>query len=477
MDRNNGQSLSQLTKLNKDSKTLQALYSCSPDMLALYSGKGVINDVSPASFTLLGYKRDDMIGRKLFEFCHPQDRNTLERVFTQGNPSMTTYRMRRKRGDYIWIETRFNKIDDVEHLVGSSRDVTDRELRRESEEKYRFLVEQSPETIGICHNDRWVFLNQAGLKLFGVVDLKEILGRDVEDCIHPDDQPFFRQQMSLLKQGTEDVISFNVKFVRDDGEIRHVKMKWSQTFNDKETTLQVFVQDMTKEKQTEEILIRTEKLSVAGQLAASIAHEIRNPLTSIKGFAQLMYPNLENEDYKKYINTMLTELDRIENIVSNLLVISKEKATRTEKTDLWPLIYHTTTLLYSEALIQGVEIVTDIEPQLPPIECAPEQIKQVFTNVLKNALEASSEHGKVWIKARLLGEDRLKIQFVDEGSGIPEERIDKLWQPFYTTKEKGTGLGMMICKRIVENHRGEIHVASEPDQGTTVTILLPIYHD
>ncbi|MBO8172276.1 MAG: PAS domain S-box protein [Bacillaceae bacterium] len=229
--------------------------------------------------------------------------------------------------------------------------------------------------------------------------------------------------------------------------------------------------DITEQKKTEELLKKSDRLAVAGQLAAGIAHEIRNPLTSIRGFIQFMQMNSEKEN--QYFDIILTELDRINEIVSELLVLARPQAVHFQKHDMKVLIEEVVTLFQSHAVLNNVQIISRIEPGLPGVYCEKNQLKQVLINLLKNALESMPDGGKVSIDASVRG-DELRVRITDEGVGIKKEHLPRLGEPFYSTKADGTGLGLMISQKIIEDHHGRIEISSEEGKGTTVDVVLPL---
>jgi signal transduction histidine kinase len=213
-------------------------------------------------------------------------------------------------------------------------------------------------------------------------------------------------------------------------------------------------------------------LAVAGQLAAGVAHEIRNPLTALKGFVQLMQ---HGEHAKgKYLDVMASELNRIDLIVSELLVLAKPQANTYKRKDVIEILENVITISETQAVLSNVEIETDYDPNLAPLECDENQLKQVFINFLKNAIESMHDGGRITVSVKRYGSNEVVIRFRDQGCGIPKEILAKLGEPFYTTKEKGTGLGLMVSHKIIEHHRGRIVVTSELNVGTIVDVILPM---
>ncbi|MCL7746610.1 PAS domain S-box protein [Halalkalibacter alkaliphilus] len=230
--------------------------------------------------------------------------------------------------------------------------------------------------------------------------------------------------------------------------------------------------DISNQKRTEKLLFESEKLTAVGQLAASIAHEIRNPLTSIKGFLQLIKSTVK-EVRSDFLDIMSDEITRIEMITSELLVLAKPQALDFQYEDLNRIIEDVVMLLSSQALINNVEVITDIE-DLPNVKCIGSQLKQVFINLIKNSIEAMPNGGEVVISAKLYNSKEILIQVVDQGSGIPNEFLSKIGTPFYTTKEKGTGLGLMTALKIIDSHSGKLEISSLQNKGTTIEIYLPV---
>lgn len=229
--------------------------------------------------------------------------------------------------------------------------------------------------------------------------------------------------------------------------------------------------DISERKRAEEMLIRSEKLSIVGQLAAGVAHEIRNPLTSLKGFVQLMKSKISG--YESYFEIMQDELERINFIVSEFLVIAKPQSVVYQPRDLRVILQNTIVLVGSQAALHNVELITEASANLALINCDENQIKQVFINVLNNSIESMNEGGLILIELQMKEANQIMIRFTDQGCGIPEERIPRLGEPFYTTKERGTGLGLMVTFKIIENHGGKLRITSEIGAGTTVEITMP----
>ncbi|MGX6444799.1 ATP-binding protein [Neobacillus sp. K501] len=219
-------------------------------------------------------------------------------------------------------------------------------------------------------------------------------------------------------------------------------------------------------------LKQKEKLAVMGQMAAAIGHEIKNPLSSLKGFTQLQHERYPNTN--EFYPIMIQEIDRINSIVNDLMYIGKPKEICFSKANIEEIIAYTLSITQQQAERQGVSVETTIAGPLPPLDCDSKQLKQVFINLMKNAIEAMPDGGKLMIKVKVLEGNKMNILVQDEGCGIDSAIIDNLGEPFFTTKKEGTGLGLMVTNQIIKDHNGKLNIESSLGKGTKVNIMLPI---
>jgi two-component system sensor histidine kinase HydH len=239
----------------------------------------------------------------------------------------------------------------------------------------------------------------------------------------------------------------------------------------------IILRDLREIKQLEEKVRRSEKLAAIGELAASVAHEIRNPLSSIKGFAQYLRHALKDKPREKeYAETMVSEVDRINTVVTDLLTFARPMESELVPTDVTELIEHTVRLIQADAQTRNINVQIRIS-DLSKIPLDANQMTQAILNLLLNALQAVRNGGRIEVGAELNTSDSLlKIWVEDDGSGISADQKKKIFDPFFTTREKGTGLGLAIVHKIVENHRGEINLESPPvgkKQGTRIALSIP----
>ncbi|MBD1383297.1 ATP-binding protein [Metabacillus arenae] len=260
---------------------------------------------------------------------------------------------------------------------------------------------------------------------------------------------------------------------KSDGSVVEVEVTVSPIY-DEDNELIAFseiIRDVTEKRKQDQYMFQTEKLKLAGEMAAGVAHEIRNPITVLQGFLQLFHE--KNHGDQKHTKIMLSELKRMNEIVSEFLVLSKPQAVQQSQFSIKEIIDETLQLFETEALLKGVQL--EFQDNSGDLELYGDrnQIKQVIINLLKNACDAMPNGGMVHVEVAAEDQKYISIKVVDNGMGIPSDLLGKIQTPFFTTKEKGTGLGLVITEKIINQHNGELCIQSEEGEGTTVTIYLP----
>ena len=233
------------------------------------------------------------------------------------------------------------------------------------------------------------------------------------------------------------------------------------------------VEKRTKElKDAQEQLVRREKLAILGQLAGGVGHELRNPLGVISNavyYLKMVMPDAE-ETIKEYLETISEEVNRSTGIVSDLLDFSRIKSVEREETAVSDLV---TQVLEKQPASENIKVATAIPSDLPPVFVDNRQISQVLVNLVTNACQAMPEGGKLSISA-IAKQDKVHVSFTDTGSGISKENMKNLFEPLFTTKARGIGLGLAVSKNLVEANGGSIEVESEEGKGSIFTVILPI---
>lgn len=237
----------------------------------------------------------------------------------------------------------------------------------------------------------------------------------------------------------------------------------------------VLLSDLTDTKKLEEQVRRADKLALIGELAAGVAHEVRNPLTAITGYLQLLGIDFALDDPRReFTNIISMEVSRLNHLIDQLLYFSRPLPPHFIKTDVNKVLNETLLLLDNPAIRKNVTFSTIFKPDLPRVKIDIDQFKQVLINIILNGIQAIEDDGKITIKTYMDTENGyVAIDISDTGVGIPPEKIPRIFDPFYTSKEKGTGLGLSVADKIMEVHRGYIEVSSEPEQGTCFTLYLP----
>jgi PAS domain S-box-containing protein len=340
-----------------------------------------------------------------------------------------------------------------------------------SENSYKQLIDSLPLPVYITREHKFIYYNNAASSMLGVLKKEEVVGKSIFDFVVPEYKGLLIERYQQLLKEKRPLNAIEFKAIRPDGRTFYFEVSSLHIILDGKEAVLSIGRDITERKeQTENLLQKSEKLALLGQMAAGIAHEIRNPLTSIKGFIQLFKSNQMQD---QYYDIVLSELDRINSIVGEFLILAKPTAAVLVKRDIKVLIKDVVTLINTQSIMNNVQIFVEFESDLPFINCEENQLKQVFLNLLKNSIEAMPHGGNIDLKISRRVEGSISIQIIDQGVGIPEERIPTLGEPFYTTKEKGTGLGLMTCFKIIESHQGTLNIHSKVNEGTTIEIVLP----
>ena len=255
-----------------------------------------------------------------------------------------------------------------------------------------------------------------------------------------------------------------------------------QGLAENEMCLPYLIEELQK---TQESLIQSEKMATLGEIAASVAHEINNPLAGVLVYAKLMQKNIrENkvsgEEFEARLKSIEKETERCSKIIKNLLDFSRQSVPAIRPVDMNKKLENTVTLLEHQAELSNVKIVIHMNPDIPHVNADPDQYQQVFMNIILNAIQAMPDGGTLTITSDFSPRtDEVLIAFRDTGAGISKENMKKLFIPFFTTKDKGkgVGLGLSVCYGIVQRHGGKIEVDSREGAGTTFAIRQKAHHE
>jgi two-component system, NtrC family, sensor histidine kinase HydH len=236
----------------------------------------------------------------------------------------------------------------------------------------------------------------------------------------------------------------------------------------------LILRDLGEVRRLQDEIRRNEKLAAIGDLAAGVAHEIRNPLSSIKGIASYFKNKFdEDSDDKEAAGVMIGEVDRLNRVITELLEFARPTQLNLKSTDVNDLLEHSVRLIRQEAETKGVAVKLILSPKRPAAQIDSDRFFQCLLNLYLNALQAMDSGGLITIENSMKEASLIKIEIKDTGSGIKSEDLNKIFDPYFTTKTKGTGLGLAIVHKIIEAHKGQVKVRSVFGQGTTVTIVIP----
>lgn len=234
----------------------------------------------------------------------------------------------------------------------------------------------------------------------------------------------------------------------------------------------------TELKDLQENLLHTSKLALMGELIGGIVHDLNNPLTTVLGFTEELEDEVEDEEKKEIISIVHSEADRCRRIVHNLLTLVRKKKAEEEILNINDMLADVLRIRQNQLRVENIKLSTNFDPEMPKVYGYRDRLQQVFFNLIINAEQALKEkggtEGKIAVTTKTEGEI-VRIEFCDTGPGISEEHIKKLFEPYFTTKEKGTGMGLFLCSRIIDEMKGKISVSSEKEKGTCFVLELPRY--
>lgn len=479
----------ELTDSKEDQNRLSTLINSMVDFVNFKDGEGRWIESNEFGLQLFGLDDVDYRGKKDSEladyskfhgdalrYCEESD----EHAWMNGGITRIEEVLRMPDGTSRTFDTikvpLFNPDRSRQGLVVIGRDITEKkEMAKrlaESQQQYKSLFEYSPDIVYMLDLAGTITNLNPYFDLITGFKREEWIGQSVTSFLPKKYRkvlPNFIQ--SVVREVKPIMYEINIPH-RNGNPITLQCTSVPIIVNGKISGIIGYGRDVTTLRKTEERLRRTEKLTVVGELSASVAHEIRNPLTSLKGFVQLL--QMEDEKHQFYYRIMLDELDRINHIVGELLLLAKPQHLKFSTADIQKLLSDVISLLSTEAIYYNVQIISSFPEEEIFIECEPNQLKQLFINIIKNAIEASFKGGSVEISIHPVQDEQMMITVKDNGSGISKERLAKLGEPFYSSKEKGTGLGLTVSFKIVQAHNGTIRFNSQKNHGTSVDISLPI---
>jgi len=492
-------------KLVESERRLRLVTDNMLDMVVQTDAEGRFQYVSPSHERLMGIKVEDLVGTSIFERVHPEDQERALKTFIEGVqarvPRKADVRYKHGDGHYAWIESVGNPIfDEKDHLVGTiiaSRDITERkrmedEVRHysqtleelvsertkkltESEGRFRQMTDMLPESVfELDTAGRVIFLNQTGVKMLGYDDGDLEKGLNAFQVISPENHPALKANITRIMGGGPSP-GYEYVVIRKDG-TRFPAIAYASpiTKEGKTAGLRGVLVDITERKKMEAALTKSQRLAAIGETAAMVGHDLRNPLqttTTTLYLARRLLNSGKTEDRNEGLG-LLEELDDqiyyMDKIVSDLQDYARPMGDQLVETNLPDLIKEA---IANAKIPPSVDVSYTVQEGSSKATANPILLRRVLVNLMLNAVQAMPNGGKLTILANGTP-DSAAITVQDNGRGIPAENLDRLFNPFFTTKAQGQGLGLAVCKRLVEAQGGEITVKSELGKGSTFTINL-----
>ncbi|UII54258.1 PAS domain S-box protein [Cytobacillus spongiae] len=456
-------------------------------IVAITDPKGIITYVNDKFVEISKYEEHELIGedhRILNSGTHSKEFfKNLWKTIGQGEIWKGEVQNRAKDGSLYWVDTTIvpflNKKGKPYQYVSIRSDITPRKeallhLKKslKANSDINFALDQSSI---VAFTDEKGIITSVNEKFCEISKYEEheLIGQShslLNSGLHS--KEFFKDLWKTIGSGS--VWKGEIRNRAKDGNYYWVDTTIVPFLNESGKPYQYLAirNDITEKKKTEEILHRQDKLAAVGQLAAGVAHEIRNPLTSMRGYAEFLSEDEADPQRKEFIEIILDEINRVNTIVEDFMVLAKPKAAQLEEKNIIPIIKNVLSLLEFEARKKKVALHYECPLDIIQIECDEDRLKQVFLNFVKNGIEAMPNGGDLTVKITLRdGQCQVSIQ--DTGVGIPEEKLKKIGEPFYTTKKDGNGLGLMVSFKIIESHNGKVYIESELNKGTVFNIVLP----
>lgn len=457
-------------------------------------GRLVLEWVAGNFVQITGYTLEEIkeLGGPI-RLIHPADRSIgakrTERLLS-GQPNVSEFRIITKNGQTRWLRDYGRPIrDETRHrtiqIYGAAQDITDRkqseEALRQSEERFRFAFEEGPLGMATLTSDGTIReVNHAMAQMLGYTR-GELAGRSLVDIIHPDEVASSRAILRRIAEGLLPRYTREKRYMARDGRVVWGRVTSAPLYDHEGQLMCILtlIENITERKFSEQALRRAERLASIGTLAAGIAHEINNPLGAIMLSVDAV---VMSEDQPSHDEVLAVALENIRasalrcgRIVKSVLQFARDDVARKVRGDLGEVARRSRDMVRSYAAKHQVLLHFEIADDLPEIEMNATEMGQVFINLVSNAIQASRPGGQVAVRIESVG-DQIEIVFEDQGAGMTEDQIDRMFDPFFTSRadQGGTGLGLSITYGIIQQHQGTISVQSEPCKGTTVTVRLPL---
>ena len=469
---------------------LGALFDGISEEIMVVDENGIIQDVNKVFLNECGMRKEDVLGQNCVDIrllsgnhCDLTSRYCpLERAKRTGQRVEITHRHDQKGVEFIEVSRIMYPVaaEGASRLfVEISRDVTEyRNLIRKlqsSEKKFRTILDTATDAILSTDSEyKIVVFNNAAQQIFGY-SRDEVMGKDLNMLIPSQYGDYSRFLKRFLETKTPRVIgkTLSLTAFRKSGEEFPIKLGLSYHEMEKEITYTAIIRDISTQKQLEKKLLQSERLAAVGQIVAHVAHEIKNPLMIIGGFSHQIKDSLIDDKAAQKLGMILDEVSRLERLVATLGDFTKVYSLVKRPADINSVIQDVLKIMGGICSSGKHCFKANLASDLTEINCDPDKLKQVFMNIITNGIESMEDGGTITISTKK-SSNNIEIRMSDEGIGIREEDILHIFEPFFTTRDRGSGLGLAISYKVVKAHKGEIWADSEPGQGTTFVVTLPL---
>lgn len=346
--------------------------------------------------------------------------------------------------------------------------------KKEAESRYRILVEQSPDPIFVCTRKKILMVNKSYSDLFGYSP-GEIVGKEfnLTNLVIADKKESLEKKFCAYVKGKHPTLSVSTVMQSRSGDPLIVEISISRIRLRTIIVYQGIIHDVTRTRQLEREREKRKNLAMIGEMAARIAHEIKNPLASIQTGIQLLESQVVNdENQKNYFQRLKAEIQRVDNILKGLLTFAREEHINKKPVPIAPLVIRFRQLLDPTLKKHNLNLVVRMDENISKINADEQKLEQVLWNICLNAIQASESGSEISLSVHEQ-KDEICLEVVDSGFGIPMNIMNKIFQPFFSTRVHGSGLGLAISKKIIEQHGGKLTIQSKEQEGTTVSICLP----
>jgi two-component system sensor kinase FixL len=468
---------------------LDAIFTAAVDGIIVINDRGVIEGFNPAAERLFGYAAAETIGQNVNMLMpspyHEEHDGYVSRYQATGDAKIIGIGRevtgRRKDGTTFPLHLSVGEatIEGESKFTGIVHDLSARvklegELRA-SEERWRAVIDSAVDgIIVIAPNGTIESMNPAAVRLFGFSE-SETIGRNVSMLMpspyHEEHDAYLARYLST---GDKKIIGLGREVIgrRKDGTTFPLHLSVGETITKGERKFTGILHDLTARVALEEQIREQAALVKLGEMAALIAHEVKNPLAGIRGAVQLIGGRMpaDNPD-APMMKEIVKRVDSLDGMMKDLLLFARPPKPKRSPTEVVGLIAATAALLKEDEAARHVAV--EIAGSAPPVAADGEMLKMVFHNLLINGAHAMHGQGKIYVRISTAGL-ACHIAVSDDGPGIPDDIRDKIFIPFFTTKRRGTGLGLPTAKRFIEAHDGRITIDCPPSGGTTVTVRLPL---